>query len=245
MSDARKKVVIATPSLTKPLPEYISSLEACVSALEDAEFDLRVIFELGNPYISNARATMLRKALDGGADSVVFIDHDLSFRPEDLLKLIDAPADVVAGLYRFKKDDEEYMGAINSDQHDRPVVDERGYISATRVPAGFLKVTKEAVDRFMDAYPELCYGPRYNPSVDLFNHGAHERRFWGEDYAFSRRWIDCGGEIWIVPDLSLTHHSPDKAYPGNYDDFLKRQPGGCREGQPAWWDRPNSAAKAA
>jgi hypothetical protein len=62
--------------------------------------------------------------------------------------------------------------------------------------------------------------------VDLFNHGAHEGVWWGEDYAFSRNWLALGGELWIVPDLNLTHHGPDTVYPGNFHNFLRRQPGG-------------------
>jgi hypothetical protein len=61
---------------------------------------------------------------------------------------------------------------------------------------------------------------RYAPTFDLFNHGAHEGVWWGEDYAFSRRWREMGGEIWVVPDLDITHHSRDAAFPGNYHKFL-------------------------
>jgi hypothetical protein len=35
-----------------------------------------------------------------------------------------------------------------------------------------------------------------------------------------------GGEIWLVPTLRIDHHSPDKAYPGPFHDFMLRQPGG-------------------
>jgi hypothetical protein len=170
---------------------------------------------------------MLRKALDAGADVVVFIDHDLSWRPADMLKLIETEGDVVAGLYRFKTPEEvKYMGVIVDGKDFIPVTRSDGCIAATRVPAGFLKVTKEAVGRFMQAYPALVYGPPYHPSVDLFNHGAHKGAYWGEDYAFSRNWIDAGGEIWVVPDVSLTHHSPEAEFPGNFHQFLLRQEGG-------------------
>jgi len=118
------------------------------------------------------------------------------------------------------------MGAPLTDAAGNVQMVADGTLRGHRAPAGFLKVTKEAVDRFMKAYPELCYGPAYAPAVDLFNHGAHEGVWYGEDYAFCRRWIDCGGELWIVPDLDLTHHGETQAYPGNYHDFLTRQPGG-------------------
>lgn len=89
-----------------------------------------------------------------------------------------------------------------------------------------MKITKSAVNKFMQAYPHLMYGDTCNPSVDLFNHGAHKNAWWGEDYAFSRNWIDAGGEIWVVPDVSLTHHSETEAFAGNFHKFMLEQPGG-------------------
>lgn len=220
------KVVIATPSLAGPTEPYKKALAGSAPLLEG--IDTRFVQEIGNPYISAARATMLRKAMDGQADIVVFIDYDLSWEPQDLLTLINTPGDVVAGTYRFKKEDTEFMGGWFTDTDGRPVLRDDGCIKANRVPAGFLKVTKEAVDMFMRAYPELIYGSRYAASVDLFNHGAIDGVWYGEDYAFSKRWIECGGDLWLVPDLNIAHHSADRAFPGNLHEYLMRQPGGSK-----------------
>lgn len=170
---------------------------------------------------------MLRQAMTWDADLIVFLDHDMSWEPGELTRLVQTEGDVVAGTYRFKQAKEEYMGTLRSGPDDRPITREDGCIRAEWVPAGFLKITSFVVHKFMGAYPELVYGPRYNPSVDLFNHGAWNGLWYGEDYAFSRRWNDCGGEIWIVPDLKLTHNGPDGTpYPGDFHQFLRRQPGG-------------------
>jgi hypothetical protein len=226
------KIVVCTPTRDKPHSAYLDALEASQPIVEAAGHDLNMLLEIGNPYISGARATMLRKALDAKADAVVFVDDDVSWRPNDLLTLIEAPGDVVAGTYRFKKADEEYMGSWIRDEAGRPIgqmAGELAMLRADRAPAGFLKVTKEALDRFMGAYPELCYGPRYSPSVDLFNHGAHGGVWFGEDYAFSRRWTECGGDLWLLPELKITHHAWDgAAYPGDLHDYLMRQPGGVK-----------------
>ena len=227
-----KRVVFCIPTVTRPYRVCLDSLEASVPLIEAAGWDHGMVTEIGNPYISAARSYMLRKAQDTKADVIMFIDHDLSWKPEDLLKVIETEGEVVAGIYRFKKDEEEYMGVLDDDKDGMPKVREDGCIKATRVPAGFLKITAGAVNRFMTAYPELCYGPKFNLSVDLFNHGAHKGAWWGEDYAFSRNWIDCGGELWIVPDLDLNHHTTDKKYKGNYHQFLLRQPGGSNSDNP-------------
>lgn len=224
----KPKVVFCTPTITKPYPQYLEAFEASLPLLDDAGYDHSVVFEIGNPYISGARATMLRKALDAKADIVVFIDHDLSWEPSALLDLIETDGDVVAGTYRFKKDEEEYMGGWHTYADARPAVRDDGCFRATRVPAGFLKITKEAVDRFMKAYPDLCYGPAFNASVDLFNHGAIDGVWYGEDYAFSKRWIDCGGEIALIPDLNINHHSGTTEFAGNLHEFMMRQPGGSK-----------------
>lgn len=224
------KVVFATPTVTEPFAPYLKSLEECLPAVEAAGFEHGATFTVGNPYISGARATMLRNAMDARADLVVFIDHDVSWRPQDMVKLLQTEGDVVAGTYRFKNDGEEYMGVLETDHDHRPVCRADGAIKAKWVPGGFLSLTKEAVDAFMREYPELVYGPRYSPSVDLFNHGAIENIWMGEDVAFSKRWREKCGDIWIVPDLDLDHHSKDRVWPGNFHKFLLRQPGGSEAG---------------
>lgn len=221
-----KKVIFCVPTLTRPYAQTLQSLKDSIPLIIEAGWEEGMVTEVGCPYISAARSTMLRKALDAKADVIVFIDHDLSWKPADLLKLIETEGDVVAGTYRFKEDEVRYMGVIQDGDNFLPVVRDDGCIKATRVPAGFLKITKEAVGKFMQAYPELMYGPAYAPSIDLFHHGAHKGAWWGEDYAFSRNWIDADGEIWLVPDLDLTHHTTEKAFPGNFHRFLMAQPGG-------------------
>lgn len=97
---------------------------------------------------------------------------------------------------------------------------------AHSAPAGFLKITPDCVRRFIAAYPQLVYGDRLAPHVDLFNHGAHQGVWYGEDYAFCRNWRDAGGQIWLIPNLDINHHTADVMYAGNFHQWLLRQPGG-------------------
>lgn len=227
-----RKVVFCIPTLTRPYQQTLDALAASVPAIEQAGWLHELVYEIGCPYVSAARATMLRKALDAKATVIVFIDHDVSWDPRDLLALIETEGDVVAGTYRFKKDGpDEYMGALADSEY--PIVRADGCVKMAWTPAGFLKVTRAAVNRIIEAYPELCYGERCAPSVDLFQHGADKNVWWGEDAAFGRRWNDCGGELWLIPMLNITHHSSDgTAYPGNYHEYLLRQAGGSESSNP-------------
>lgn len=198
-------------------------------ALDAAGIEHQAVFNVGSPYISCARATLLRKALDAKADAVLFIDHDVAASPDAFVKIVQSDADVAAGLYRFKQPETRYMGTLIDGPDMRPVVREDGLIAAELVPAGFLKVTREAVARMMRAYPELIYGDPISPHFDLFHHGACDGLWWGEDFALSRRWRAMGETLWVVPDLDLTHHGEDEAFPGNFHRHLLAQPGGSED----------------
>ena len=220
------KVVLCCPSLSGPMKPFMKSLKKSVPLIRAAGWEIAMEHEIGNPYISQARALMTRRALDIGADVIVYLDYDLSWKPEDLLTLLTTTGDVVAGTYRFKTEEVKYMGALLSNEQGTPSLREDGCIYADRVPAGFLKVTRKVIFRFMEAYPDLLYGDKWNPSIDLFNHGAYKGVWYGEDYAFSRNWIDCGGEIIVVPDLDISHHTAEKEFKGNFHKFLMTQEGG-------------------
>lgn len=227
-----KRVVLCIPTITRPYQACLDSIAASVPLLQAAGWSDSATWQVGCPYISAARSLMLRRALDAKADVVVFIDHDLSWDAGDLLKLIEADGDVVAGTYRYKREPEEYMGRLMPGIDGRPQVRNDGAVKAFCVPAGFLKITRAGVSRFMENYPDLWYGERCNPHVDLFNHGAHNGIWYGEDYAFSRNWVEKCGDIWVLPDLSLNHHADDKAYPGNFHRFLLACPGGSESDNP-------------
>ena len=235
-NDKPKKIVFGCPIAkfsAGPHPKTVESLWNAVPLVEAAGFEHGFTYTAGNPYISGARAEITRKALDAKADIIVYIDHDVSFDPEDVVKLLKADGDVVGGTYRCKTEEIQYMGAIythlDGPDEGKAIVRADGCIKARTLPAGFLKVTTACLDKFMRAYPELCYGPQYALSVDLFHHGAHEGIWWGEDYAFCRNWEACGGENWLLPDVNVHHWEGQRAYEGNYHEFLLGCPGGSKD----------------
>lgn len=226
------KVTFCVPSRRKPHPAFFASMEKSIPLILEAGFEEGMTFQTGCPYISGARASMLKQALNAKSDIIVFIDDDVSWEPSALLRLIQTPDDVVGGTYRCKEDELNYMGRVLQDNEGFPTsVREDGCIECSCLPAGFLKITKEAVFKFMRAYPELCYGPPWDYAVDLFNHGAHQGLWWGEDYAFCRRWRDAGGKVWLIPDLNIDHNdwNSDKVYRGNFHEYMLAQPGGIND----------------
>lgn len=231
------KIVICTPTRKRPTKAFLSALETAVPVLEAYGIEHSTVFEVGCPYISHAMAKLTRKALDVNPDRIIYIDDDLSFSPQSLLKIAQATDDVVAGTYRYRKEPEEYMGTVFGDAEGRPLVRGDGCISAEWVPSGFLSLSVAAIGKFMKAYPELEFGPRHHLSIDLFNHGAFEGLWYGQDYAFSRNYQKKCGPIWIIPDLDITHVNREEdgsetPFVGNFHKYLLRQPGGSESESP-------------
>ena len=239
---------ICIPFFGTPFPQTLKALGDSVPLIQNAGWTINTHLQHNNPYISNARNAMLREALDRYPDVVIFLDHDVSWDPVDLLRLVETPGDVVSGTYRFKKDEIEYMGAPMPDVHGQVQVREVGTchdpwnpefddaILGFSAPAGFLKITPNAVSRFMKAYPQLMYGAAYAPSVDLFNHGVHEGVWYGEDYAFCRNWRDLGGELLLLPNLNISHWKREESgeyteFKGNYHWYLASRAGGAMDPQ--------------
>lgn len=232
---SKGRVAFCTPSVGRPTQAFLDALEASVPLLDAAGWEHLAAFEMNNPYISAARASMLGKALAKGCDTIVFIDDDISWQPPDLLKLIETDGDLVCGNYRYRTDEEvKFMGKPFLGEAGHPIVREDGCVLMLGVPAGFLKITRAGVLRFLDAYPHLRMNTEKpeDVNVDLFNHGVWNGTWFGEDFAFSRNWNDMGGQIWCVPDLNLVHndrakfgpggltYTPEKAYPSNYHQYL-------------------------
>jgi hypothetical protein len=227
------KVVFMTATRRRPHDAYLKALEDSCPVLDAAGIDHRVTNHIASPYIAYAQADMLHQALQTDADMFMYIEDDESWAPGDILKVLETDGDVVAGTYRFKHadDHEEYMGSWHCDVSHRAITRSKdGAIKAHMVPTGFLKITREAVRKFMRAYPKLIFGDPIKPAVDLFQHGAvfQDGRWWGQDYAFCKRWADIRGDIWLVPNLNINHHDwhSDRVWKGNLHEFLMRSPGG-------------------
>lgn len=218
-----KKVIFCVPCYPKdPYPQTVAAFQAEIPFLKDSGWASEVIYQRGLPYISAARAILLHTALRKEATVVVFVDQDISWEPGHAVKLIETEGGMVAGTYRYKHDEEHYMGGLNEVEEGVAAVREDGCLEALVAPAGFLKVTREAVNMMMKAHPELCCGETSNPHFDMFSHGIMEGEWRGEDTAACMRWWKMGEKVWVRPDLKITHHSANKDYPGNLGEYLER-----------------------
>lgn len=173
-----------------------------------------VMWEIGCSLIGIARNRIAKRFLEQkGADCLIFVDADISWKAGDLARLAKHPQDVIGGTYRAKRDEEQF--------HVRGVPEPRGeFYAVDGLPGGFLKISRHALET-IPAEPYVDENGK--PARDYFPTGMVNGQLFGEDYGFCRLWRNTGGEIWLDPSIRLKHHDGLRAYAGDPAEWLKGQ----------------------
>lgn len=205
-----------------------------VRVLSLAGVDFDYYTHNGDSYVDRARNTICAKFLENDYTDLFFIDSDMQWDMQSIVRMLKAPYEVVGGTYPMKNCWDVYPCSIDTDENGAPIVDpETGLIKAEWVMAGFLRIKRSCLEKMSEAYKDLEY---QDPSADPTNQTRKYIPFFenklgigGEDMTFCRRWKAIGGEIWLEPRITFGHYGVT-GYFGNFHEFMMRQPGGCRHG---------------
>jgi hypothetical protein len=197
-------------------------------------FNFKVLFKDGDALITRARASLIAQFLDDpDATHLLFVDADIGFEPEQVLRLVACGADMSAAIYPIKRIDWDKVRSTIETARPNPaaaalkyvfevddpnaVTQKGGFVRVRYAGTGFLMIRRGALERMCARHPELQY--KRDHSMDAAT--ASDRRFalfecmidadgtyLSEDFAFCRRWTAMGGEIWADLDSKLTHVGP-------------------------------------
>jgi hypothetical protein len=235
----RIHLVVATPCFGGQVSSiYASSIFKLQQVLHSkANIDLKVLMRDGDALITRARANLVTLFLDDpAATHLLFVDADIGFTPDQVFRLIECGADVVAGVYPIKRVNwDKARRVLASDQPNVPAaafdyvleIDNPDHVIVvdgfTRVRAagtGFLMIRRHVLET-------MCKDPSYaslrffrEHSIDALA-GSPNRfalfecmidpktgMYLSEDFAFCKRWTDIGGEIWADLGSRLDHVGP-------------------------------------
>ena len=235
----RIHLVVATPCFGGQVSTiYASSIFELQRTLRaSSNVELTVQMRDGDALITRARANLVTLFLnDPTATHLLFVDADIGFTPEQVFRLIECGADVVAGVYPIKRVNWEkarraldqkrtnvpaasldYVLEIDDPDHVTVV---RGFTRVRHAGTGFLMIRRHVLER-------MCAHPNY-ASLQFLREHSHDAlvgspnrfalfecmidpesgTYLSEDFAFCRRWTDIGGEIWADLESSLDHVGP-------------------------------------
>ena len=135
---------------------------------------LKVLFKDGDALITRARASLLSQFLDDPlATHLLFLDADIGFEPEQVLRLIQCGADMCAAVYPVKRLDwDKVRQTIETARPDpataalsyvfevddpSAVIERAGFVKVRYAGTGFLMVRRQAAEKMCVRYPHLQY----------------------------------------------------------------------------------------
>jgi hypothetical protein len=234
----RIRLAIATPCFGGQVSSlYAASIFKLQRALRSVpEIELVVHLRDGDALITRARADLVALFLDDpAATHLLFVDADIGFEPDQVMRLIACGADVAGGAYPIKRVNwDKARKVIEShrpntrsavldyvleveDPERIAVVD--GFARVRYAGTGFLMIRRHVLERMCRHYASLRFCREHSMADSL---AASPNRFalfecmiepatgiyLSEDFSFCKRWTDMGGEIWADLQSRLDHVGP-------------------------------------
>ncbi len=242
LDDLRKeRIFIATPCYGGQLTEaYFRSTIRLLTFCNQHQIPVAFGTIANESLVTRARNVLVAYFLQSNFTRLMFIDADIEYQVEDVIKLIAHNKDVAVGAYPKKgvnwqriRDsvkqtdqplDDKAIASFGSDyainfkflnREQKQIAIENGLIRLHDGATGFMMIKREVIDKMIEKYPELKYNNDLNTPPELNPHfyaffdtmiDPKDKRYLSEDYTFSRRWQDIGGEIWLDPSISLNHY---------------------------------------
>lgn len=194
-------IFIATTSGSTPKPNYVDSMARTIKALAKEGIEADWLLHQGDPHVDDGRNACVAKFLESGAPKFLFIDDDVGWVAEELIKFIKHDRDVVAAIYPKKSDTLEWPvrlipGVLQAEAD--------GLVQVENVPTGFLMISRRCIE--MMAAKAVWFNRKDAGKTPLlFERGVTGDLRWSGDYWWGRKWAESGGTIWIDPEMNLSH----------------------------------------
>ena len=230
--------------------QYFLSMFRLSQVLMQHNIKFRITTLRNESLVTRARNILTAMFLeDKSSTHLMFIDADIEFDPDGVIRMLAMDKDIIAAAYPKKtinwsqvqraaaqgKEDLSTYGAdyainLKIDKETRRVRTHMGAVEVLDASTGFFIVKREVIEKMVETHPELHY--KNDSSIDKkFNPYCYalwdteidpdDRRYLSEDYAFCRRWQRMGGEIWVDPNTKLNHVG-SFTFEGNLNNVLKK-----------------------
>lgn len=189
---------------------------ACEQGLE-----IQYQFTYQESLITRARNTIVTFFLRSDCTHLMFIDADIDFHPQDVIKLLLHEKDIIVGAYPLKNlvrkegksDQASFNYSVNLLKESVEIKDD--VMEIEYGATGFMMIKRNVIEQMIEKYPELKYTNDV-PMKDEFKKEDYyalfdcvidpeTKRYLSEDYTFCKRWRDIGGKIYLDMRINLSH----------------------------------------
>ena len=233
-------IFVAIPCHGEISAQTFSAFFEGAQLLDAAGYNITLCTEAGNCHVDDARNSLVREFFKTDATEFVFIDADVGFEAEALLRILKPDRDIVAGIYPKKQEPEDFPVRCSGELW----ADEDGLVEVEGVPTGFLRIRRNVLEKLRDKAVSFIG----QNGEDLPYHIIFERIVVGNqrmsgDYAFCHKAKAAGFKIYVDPELKFTHTGLN-TWTGTLGAFWKRKHGVEAAEQAEKLDRAIRALKA-
>lgn len=215
--------------------QFTRSMLQLVIELERRSWQYSYFFRYNESLITRGRNMLASTFLDTDATHLLFVDSDINFDAQEVLKMVDADKDVICGIYPMKQInwgsvEAAVKNGVPTDQLENHtgqwVVNFKNYEEAatTRMDTpfeifnggtGMMLIKRHVFEKMAEKIPH--YIVNENDKFMMQKRGKKIPEFFttsidpdtgvllSEDYHFCRVWREMGGTIWAAPWVGLDH----------------------------------------
>ena len=216
------KILVSYPVLGRPNLRSMQSLYSAIHSCK--EHDITIHSSENDSMISRVRNVHLSTFINEYTDYDYFvsIDSDLEivnrfWNNNIFTKLVSHDRKFVGGLYALKRSDKVATSSVLMDRDPHPGFDS-GLKTALWLSTGCWCLHRSAIEKMIEAYPELTYDGDDNMSNQkvyglyipmiktLQMRDKKVKKYLSEDWSFCERWRSLGGQIYADTSIVLKHY---------------------------------------
>lgn len=212
MLPEKVKIYIGTPCYTGAVKVgYHVSILKTIELCRQLDIDLSFDIPMGDGDVGHSRNAIVSRFLKTDFTHLMFIDDDVVWPEQAIIRLLEVDRDIVGGAYPKKIDGPVTYPVIDP----FGPMDEHGCQEVRGLGAGFLMIRREVFEKMAEVHQDLHYQEDGEDLVDYFVSRIIQNRRASEDVGFCLMAEAAGFKIWLRQDFPLGHVGI-KAWSGCY-----------------------------
>jgi len=238
----KPKVYVATPCYDSMRIETCVSLIDTFSTLGGHGIECK-FKSVKTSLVTHGRNLLTAGFLNSGFDYMLFVDADVEFKPEAIMRMLVTKKDIISTPYRVKNEPEILEYAVKfKDSKDIKILP-WDIVEIEEGPAGLMLIHRRVYERLMKERPDLKIKfdeptrkkmnkeiGAEDDAIDRYMYNFWDTTFcledgeWkGEDLSFCNLATDAGFKLYANLDSGTTHHG-SYGWKGRFGDFLIKKP---------------------
>lgn len=201
------KICISTPFYGPQEAESSQSFAMTIAVLAGNGHEVCWDIEKMDSEKARARNVLLHRAYYDGFEYQLCIDKDHVWEPNEVLQLLEQKKDVIVPFAAMKKLPIEYVGNSLTKGF---MPTEGPLVPMHSIGFGMVLISRACMAAMIEARKEHTFVAHSGASkgqtiAEVFTQGVVNGIYVADDAAFSARWRELGGKMWLHSQVNIGH----------------------------------------